>query len=137
MAVRLACPRMAMIVAPVPLTWYHPFARLVPSSWVCASHWPSGAPQEPDDNAEDDEGQGSERQYGERPGNGDPTLQRLGEEPEALDEEGTDTSDVFVERVDGEVSLGECPLFPVRASAPKATETMVLAPSFVWSCYHD
>src|SRR5947209_3962636 len=97
MAIRLACPWVTVVVASEPLTRHYPFAWLVADSWVCASHWPASSSQEPHDNAEDDESQRGERQDSKRPRNRDPTLQRLGEEPEADDEEAANTSDELVD----------------------------------------
>jgi len=115
-----------MVVASVPLTWNHPFARLVTGSWVCASHWPGGTPQEPDDHAEGDEGQRGKRQYGERPWNRDPTLHCPSEESEPHDQEVANTSDKLAESVDFQASSGN-----VRLSCAS------LLPQGLWkqSCY--
>jgi hypothetical protein len=119
-----------MVVASVPLTWNHSFAWLVTGSWVCASHWPGGTPQEPDDHAEGDEGQGGKRQYGERPWNRDPTLHCPSEESEPHDQEVANTSDKLAEPVDFQASSGNVRLSYASLLPQGLWDAIVLSPSF-------
>src|SRR5437867_12976087 len=84
MAVRLTSPSMAVVVASVPFSRDQTPAWFLASRWICASHRPGRPSQEPDDDAEYRETEGSERQDGEGPGNPHPSLQRCGEEVEAI-----------------------------------------------------
>lgn len=105
MAVRLPSPRTTVIVTPIPLSWNQAPAWFIANGGVRARNGPGRAPQEPDDDAENGEAQGSECEDCERPRNAEPPLKGGCEKVEAVNEEVCQFSNVVWKMMDRKVSL--------------------------------